>query len=95
MGPCIDKSCYEVGKDVRDKFEIKGLHSGVFDSHPINKEKYLFDLRGANRAQILAMGVPEDNIFSVDVCTHCEKDLFSYRRDRDHAGRLINFIGLL
>lgn len=95
LGPCIDTSCYEVGKDVRDRFENMGLQSGVFDRHPINKEKYLLDLRGANRAQILKMGVPEDNIFTIDVCTHCEEDLFSYRRDRDHAGRLINFIGLL
>jgi len=94
LGPCIDKDCYEVGEDVREKFKSEGLQNGVFNSHPSKKEKYLFDLRGANRAQILALGVLEKNIFSVDLCTHCNLDLFSYRRDRDHAGRLINFIGL-
>jgi YfiH family protein len=94
LGPCIDKDCYEVGEDVREKFKSEGLQNGVFNSHPSKKEKYLFDLRGANRAQILALGVPEKNIFSVDLCTHCDLDLFSYRRERNHAGRLINFIGL-
>jgi hypothetical protein len=95
LGPCISRTCYEVGEDVREKYKGEGLQRGVFDDHPSKKKKYLFDLKGANRAQILAMGIPENNIFSVDLCTHCEEDLFSYRRDRGHAGRLINFIGIL
>jgi YfiH family protein len=94
FGPCIDKSCYEVGKDVRVQFENQGLQFGVFDGHPSKKEKYLFDLKETNRAQVLSMGVPEDNIFSIDLCTHCDESFFSYRRHKDYAGRLINFIGL-
>jgi YfiH family protein len=94
LGPCIGKSCYEVGEDVREKFENQDLQPGVFARHPTKREKYIFDLREANRAQLLAMGVPRENTFSIDVCTHCEEALFSYRRDKDHAGRLINFIGL-
>lgn len=94
MGPCIGKSCYEVGQEVREKFEIHDLPSGIFNKHPSKEQRYLFDLRGANRAQALEMGVLAENIFSADICTHCEKDLFSYRRDKAHAGRLINFIGL-
>jgi YfiH family protein len=94
LGPCIAQACYEVGPDVREKFKSEGLQNGVFDSHPAKKEKYLFDLRETNRAQIIHVGVPEKNIFSVDLCTYCDSDLFSYRRDRGHAGRLINFIGI-
>jgi YfiH family protein len=94
LGPCIDKACYEVGEDMREKFKSEGLPNGVFERHPSKKEKYVFDIRETNRIQILSLGVPEKNIVSVDLCTHCELDLFSYRRDRDHAGRLINFIGL-
>jgi YfiH family protein len=94
LGPCIDKACYEVGEDVREEFRDEGLHNGVFDRHPSKKEKFLFDLRGANRAQALALGVPEKNIFSVDLCTHCDSELLSYRRDGDFTGRMISFIGL-
>lgn len=95
LGPCIDKVCYEVGEDVRREFQREGREDGVFVRHPSENEKYLFDLRGTNRSQVLALGVPETNIYSVDDCTHCNSDLLSYRRDRDCAARLINFIGLL
>lgn len=94
LGPCIEKLCYEVGEDVREKFKSEGLHRGVFDRHPSKKNKYFLDLKAANRAQLLALGVPEKNIFSADLCTYCEKDMFSYRRDRTRSGRLVNFIGL-
>jgi len=94
LGPCIDRACYEVGEDVRDGFQREGLPKECFVRHPSKNEKYMLDLRGANRAQILDLGVPEKNIFSVDICTHCDSDLFSYRRDQDHAGRLVNFIGI-
>jgi len=94
LGPCIGKACYEVGEDVREIFQSEHLPEDFFVRHPSKKKKYMFDLRGANRAQILDLGVPEKNIFSVDTCTHCDSDLFSYRRDRDNAGRLVNFIGI-
>lgn len=95
LGPCISQTCYEVGENVRDKFEHEKLPRGVFSAHPLNKKKYLLDLRSANCAQILELGVPERNVFSLNRCTHCEQEFFSYRRDREHAGRLINFIGLV
>jgi len=94
FGPCIDKACYEVGADVREKFRREGLENGIFDRHPLKKDRYVLDLRHANRSQILALGVPQERIFSIDLCTHCESDLFSYRRDGGRAGRMINFIGL-
>jgi YfiH family protein len=94
LGPCIAKACYEVGEDVREKFQSEGYQRKAFSRHPSKNEKYFLDLREANRIQILALGVPEKNIFSVDTCTHCDSDLFSYRREKDQTGRLINFIGL-
>lgn len=94
FGPCISKSCYEVGEEVREKFKGECFHQEMFDRHPLKKKKYLFDLRGENQAQVLALGIPETHIYSADLCTHCEEDLFSYRRDRNRRQRLINFIGL-
>lgn len=94
FGPCIDEACYEVGEDVREKYRSEGFENGIFNRHPTKEKKYMLNLRGANRAQILALGVPEKNIFSIEHCTRCELDLFSHRRDGAHAGRMINFIGL-
>ncbi len=94
MGPCIGKDCYEVGCDVRQEFESNGLTLETFHPHPFHKGKYSLDLKRANRLQLLDMGVNESNIFAVDLCTHCEDDLLSYRRDKRNSGRMLSFIGL-
>jgi len=95
MGPCIASSCYEVGEDVLSEFVQTGLSRDVFQKHPKRENKYFLDLNKANRIQLTEVGVQEENIISVDVCTHCDDDLLSYRRDRKTAQRLVNFIGLI
>jgi len=53
------------------------------------------DLRKANRAQLLAAGLVDKNIFVSDLCTACHTDLlFSYRKGAEHSGRLLSAIGL-
>lgn len=95
LGPCIEGPCYEVGRDVRNAFAAEGYHARFFRENPIRQGKYLFDLRGANRHQLQQAGLTASQIFSVDSCTRCEKSLYSYRRDANQAGRLLNFIGRL
>lgn len=94
MGPCIEADCYEVGEEVVAGFQESELPSDCFFSRPDHPGKYSFDLKRANKIQLLDAGIKRDNIFSVDKCTYCDATLFSYRRDREQAGRLINFIGL-
>jgi len=93
MGPCIATGCYEVGEDVFEEFKQSGLSHSVFHSHPQRKNKYFLDLVQANRLQLTELGVPEENIVSVALCTHCDDTLLSYRRDRKTRRRLVNFIG--
>ncbi len=95
MGPSIGPDCYEVGEDVRECFGEREWEAGLFRSHPQTSGKYLFDLKTANRNQLEECGVPDENVFSVSGCTHCEKYLYSYRREHQEAGRLLTFIGLL
>ena len=95
MGPCIASSCYEVGEDVLSEFVQSGLSREVFQSHPSRKNKYFLDLNKANRMQLTELGVRAENIVSVDLCTHCDDDLLSYRRGEKTAQRLMNFIGLI
>jgi len=53
------------------------------------------DLRKANRAQLLAAGLRDANIFVSNMCTACHTDLFfSYRREAARSGRLLSVIGL-
>jgi len=95
LGPCIEQDCYEVGEEVRESFKDAGIRDNFFLSSLAKKGRYYFDLKQANRYQLLKAGLKPENIFSVDLCTYCEESLFSYRRDGFKAGRMLNFIGLL
>ncbi|NIM57790.1 MAG: peptidoglycan editing factor PgeF [Candidatus Aminicenantes bacterium] len=94
LGPCIGRECYEVGEDVYKSFKQEGLSTEFFRNHPLRRQKYLFDLKGANLSQMVSEGVEEKNIFSVEICTHCHESLPSFRRDKDKAGRTLSFIGM-
>jgi YfiH family protein len=94
MGPCIGRSCYEVDEDVKQEFERKGLSLEPFQLHPFQSGKYFLDLKRANGLQLVDVGVSESKISAVDLCTHCEDDLLSYRRDKKSSSRMLSFIGL-
>ena len=93
LGPSIAHACYEVGAEVRSAFAEKGYPEDVLLPLRDAPGKYHFDLRAANRYQLGEAGLEEAKIFSISCCTHCEKNLYSYRRDAQKAGRLLNFIG--
>lgn len=95
LGPCVECDCYEVGEDVRERFMRNGHSMESFDEHPHLTGKYLLDLREANRRQLIQAGAIAENIFSIDDCTYCHDDLFSFRQEREKAGRMFNFIGML
>jgi len=93
LGPCIASACYEVGSDVYRAFAGRSHPPDLFQPVQGSPGKYLFDLRAANRGQLREAGLEDAHIFSVSCCTHCEKNLYSYRREAHRAGRLLNFIG--
>ena len=78
IGPGIGVCCYEVGQEVARQF---GLTSA---GH--------IDLAQANRHQLMESGVPEAQIDVLGLCTFCDPRFHSWRRDRDHAGRMISYI---
>jgi len=94
FGPCIGGACYEVGEDVRRTFVESKFPASLFRPVSGRSGRYLFDLRPANRLQLLKLGVKATNIFSIDICTHCDRKYPSYRRDRDATGRMLTFIGI-
>lgn len=94
LGPSVEQGCYEVGDDVRNGFQDREIESRFFKPNFNRKGKYFFDLKEMNRFQLLSAGVEDKNIHSVNECTVCDKKYFSYRRDTDETGRMINFIGI-
>lgn len=80
IGPSIGVCCYEVGPEVARRF-------GVAASHPVH-----LDLRGINEMQLRAAGI--SNIWVSGECTFCAAERFySYRREREQAGRMVSYIG--
>jgi len=94
FGPSISGDCYEVGEDIIRVFINNGFTDLCFRPSSKKKGKYFLDLNEANRIQLKETGLKPDNIISIDLCTHCESDLFSYRVEKDNAGRNFSFIGL-
>jgi len=78
IGPGIGECCYEVGAEVAARFGVDG---------PAR-----LDLARINREQLIAAGVPASQIDSIGGCTFCDAGrFFSYRREKDAAGRMISF----
>ncbi|MEA2004800.1 MAG: peptidoglycan editing factor PgeF [Acidobacteriota bacterium] len=94
MGPSICGDCYEIGQDVYESFVRAHVSLQAFRRHPWREGKWFLDLKGAVRSQLIHAGVKNASIHSVDICTHCEENLISYRRDAHTKRRLLNFIGL-
>ena len=74
IGPHICKHCYEVKEDVASKFSSMFINS--------KNGKTFLDLSLANREQFKEIGVPEENIKDLNICTFENEDFFSYRRDK-------------
>lgn len=82
IGPGIGECCFEVGPDVA--FELVG-----------KRERAHVDLAGINRRQLLESGLDASRIYSAGMCTACLADeFFSYRREREAAGRMISTVGI-
>jgi YfiH family protein len=88
LGPSIGPACYEIdGKVFKEEWEPFALKK--------KEEKWMLDLAKINRTQMKKEGIEEEQIFRMDLCTHCHHDLFfSYRRE-GRTGRQLSFIGIL
>lgn len=79
LGPAVCQSCYEVAggtaAEFRERFGDAALDGDRIDL----KYGVVSDLRSA--------GVEPANIHNLDICTCCDNDFFSYRRDGSETGR--------
>lgn len=88
MGSSIGPCCYEIDKSVfHSEWEPFSTSRG--------EKKWMVDLAQINIAQMKREGIKEEQIFWINLCTHCHSDLFfSYRRE-GRTGRQLSFIGIL
>ncbi len=90
IGTCIDECSFEVGDEVAAFFadEVKRFDPA--------KGKFFVDLKKANMAQLLAFGLPAENIEISPYSTvlHNE-DYFSHRKEKGLTGRMLAVIGTM
>ncbi len=92
VGPSIGMCCYEVGEEVAVQFMKKYDRCREFVSKR-SDSKYLIDLGMANVRNLVDAGVA--NFEVMDICTMCNGDFHSYRREGRGVGRQLSFIGLV
>ncbi|MEM7213832.1 MAG: laccase domain-containing protein, partial [Pseudomonadota bacterium] len=84
--PHIGACCYEVDEPVRSRIDDESVFEPVREGH------YMLDLFALNHAQLVAAGVPAENIERVGSCTCCTPGRYlSYRRDGS-GGRLLHYV---
>jgi polyphenol oxidase len=86
IGPSIGPCCYQVGPDVARRFEIWLSELGQMHGPAF------LDLPAINEIQLRQAGV--SGIWKSGECTFCRAEkFFSFRREREQAGRMLSFIG--
>ena len=95
IGPCLGQCCGEMGEEVVDAFRGAGHAEADIERWFLRVEgrKPHFDLWQANRDQLIAAGVPGEQVFTAGVCTRTHANTFhSYRAAGQGAGRMAGVI---
>lgn len=86
IGPGIRRDCYQVGAEVVAAFKEAGFPTEV--AVPDDEGRFRLDLAVANRWLLTRVGVKDEHVEDLGLCTHCEPSRFySYRRDHGVTGR--------
>jgi YfiH family protein len=88
IGPSIGSCCYEIDEKVfHSEWEPFSISRGT--------RKWMVDLAQINMAQLKGEGVKEEQISWINLCTHCNSDLFFSYRKESRTGRQLSFIGIV
>lgn len=89
IGPHNRSCCYEFGQEALKQFYEVDIYKEL--NIYINGK---LDLDKCIRSQLINIGLNENNIQDVKICTSCddEYELFSYRKQKENCGRMFSFI---
>ena len=73
FGASIHECCHEIGQEIAKVADEKYVS--------VKDDRWYLDLHSMNFDQLLSVGVLENNIDISKICTCCDKDYFSYRRE--------------
>ena len=88
IGPSIGPCCYEVSKDLVEKFNMNFTNS-TEKFYTIEEGRYKLDLWKVNEYILRECGVKDENIINLKLCTSCNSDKFhSYRKHNQTLERI-------
>ena len=88
IGPAIGLCHFEVSENVYMEFA-----NSPYNEFAIEKDdKFYIDLKKTVEKQIINSGVLKENVAISDICTFCDNEMYSYRREGENAGRMAAFI---
>ena len=86
IGPSIQKCCFEVSKDIINKFPSWSIRSKRSGKFMVNLQKIAFE-------ELRSIGFDRKRIEINSDCSFCKKNnYYSYRRDGEKTGRMIGVI---
>jgi|YelNatPaOPRAMG01_1025707.scaffolds.fasta_scaffold00025_110 YfiH family protein len=88
IGPGIQKCCFEVSYEF-----VINLHEDDKKFLILKGQRFYYDLQENILSQLLALDIPRENIDIAKICTKCNPNFYSYRRDKT-SERNIGFIYL-
>lgn len=87
VSPCISLQNFEIGEEVAEKFPSQFINRSIGKKPHLNLKEFL-------QAQLVDAGLSLSNIEIDSRCTIDDDSFYSYRRERDKAGRMLAFIKL-
>ena len=96
IGPGIRQCCFQTGPEVPEAIDaLLGGVAGLYAPDENESGKFRVDLPGAVRRRLCQLGLLEENIDELGVCTMCRPDLFwSHRAMGAARGSQANVIAL-
>jgi len=92
FGPAAKLCCYQVDEDLVKEFDNYPYAEHTFQWHG---EQVFFDLLGFNRLQLESVGIKKEAFhFGYSICTICDDKFYSYRRQKEQAGRQMTVVSL-
>ncbi len=91
LGPAIGACCYEVGMDVKEKFDSFSHAEAILEQS--DKAHWKLNIPEANARQLLEAGVAEDHLIRSNLCTINHIDLFYSHRAEAGGDQLTGRFG--
>jgi len=92
IGPHIGICCYNVETQRILKFVKKGFDSKIIAKN--TQGSWHLDLAKIAQISMIKNGMKPINIETIDDCTSCNQDYYSFRRNKNSNGRMFSIIGL-